>query len=122
TFSGANTYSGPTKMSGGTLTLDFNDPNAIANNITSNIINSASALNFSGQFSALIVNFSSAGPVSQAFNGTTVAANTQATVGANFSGITLNLGAFTRGARSTVNFLAPSGTTITATGLPAISN
>ena len=115
----ANTYTGPTTLSGGTVLLDFNT----GTSPTSNIIAATSALNFTGQFSSLIVNGNSATPVSQTFASTTIASNTFAGIGATSSGtVTLTLGNFTRGAHSTVAFSGPATGTITATGLPAISN
>lgn len=76
TLSGANTYTGPTIVQNGTLTLDFAPASAPANNI----ISSSSALTMGGgtaglgaaSFDALVVNGKTGVASSQNFNGTTI--------------------------------------------------
>ena len=76
TLYGQNTYSGPTMVENGTLTLDFAGSNAPANNI----INPNSSLSLGGatsgagttNYSALVMNPAPSGVNSQTFNGTTV--------------------------------------------------
>jgi autotransporter-associated beta strand protein len=76
TIFGANTYTGPTVIQNGTLTLEFTQAGAPANNI----IAPASALTLGGanaglgaaSFDALTMNGRNGGASSQTFNGTTV--------------------------------------------------
>ena len=76
TLSGANTYVGPTVIENGTLTLDFTQASAPANNV----ISSSSALTLGGgtaglgaaSFDALVMNGRSGTANSQTFNGTTI--------------------------------------------------
>ena len=107
--SAANTYTGPTSVTGGTLTLDF------ANLATpTNLISSSSALSLgSGTLSVL---GKSAGATSQTFAGTTFNAGAD-TIIINRNGgtsATLALGAITRNTGSVVNFRPATGWTTTA--------
>jgi fibronectin-binding autotransporter adhesin len=113
TLSGANTYTGPTAVLVGTLTLDFTQPTSPA----SNIISSSSALTLGGSnaglggtsFAALTMTGGASGST-QTFNGTTVDIG-PAIVRANSSGAgsaTLNLGALTHNAGGVVNFVRPT--------------
>ncbi len=76
TLSAANTFSGPTVIQNGTVTLDFTQAASPANNV----ISSSSALTLGGanaglgaaSFDALILNGRGGGASSQSFNGTTI--------------------------------------------------
>ena len=89
TLSGGNTYSGPTAVKNGTLTLDFGQAASPVNNI----INPSSSLSLGGatagagttNFAALIMNGKADTGNSQAFNGTTIALG-QAQIRANSAG------------------------------------
>jgi autotransporter-associated beta strand protein len=113
TLSGANTYTGPTAVLVGTLTLDFTQPTSPV----SNIISSSSALTLGGSnaglggtsFAALTM-MGGASANTQTFNGTTIDIG-PAIVRANSSGAgsaTLNLGALTHNPGGVVNFVRPT--------------
>jgi autotransporter-associated beta strand protein len=114
TLSGANTYSGPTAVKNGTLTLDFTQAASPANNI----INANSPLSLGGatagagttNFAALIMNGEPSTANSQTFNGTTIALG-QAQIRANSAAggsAAIALGALNRDLGGVVNFIPPS--------------
>jgi autotransporter-associated beta strand protein len=76
TIFGANTYTGPTVIQNGTLTLEFTQASAPANNIispaSSLILGGANAGLGSASFDALTMNGRNANPSSQSFDGTTI--------------------------------------------------
>src|SRR4029453_19289837 len=113
TLSGANTYTGPTAVLVGTLTLDFTQPTSPV----SNIISSSSALTLGGSnaglggtsFAALTMMGGASGST-QTFNGATIDIG-PAIVRANSTGAgsaTLNLGALMHNAGGVVNFVRPT--------------
>jgi len=121
TLSAANTYTGPTIIENGTLTLDFTQAGSPANNI----ITSASALTLGGQTagvgqtnnSSLIMNGMGSAANSQTFNSTlidlggqVIQANSGASGSAN-----LALGALTHNSGGTVVIVPPANGTITTT-------
>ncbi|MEX2141337.1 MAG: autotransporter-associated beta strand repeat-containing protein [Pirellulales bacterium] len=111
---GANTYTGPTAVRVGTLSLDFNPATAPA----SNIINSGSALTLGGAtaglgsqtFAALIMQGAAGETNSQTFNGTTIANGpTHIVVNSGANGTAnLNLGALTHSTGGVVKFVLPA--------------
>jgi autotransporter-associated beta strand protein len=117
TLFGKNTYTGPTTVKNGTLTLDFNQA---ALTTVSNIINTNSSLTLGGatsgagvtNWAALVVNprAGSANTNSQSFNGTLIDlgqsfvrgnSNNAATVNINLGSLANNTGGF-------VNFILPT--------------
>jgi fibronectin-binding autotransporter adhesin len=119
---GANTYSGPTTVRTGTLTLDY----AATTAPTTNIINSDSALTLGGStaglgsqtFAALIVQGSAGETNSQAFSGTTIANGPTHIIARSAEGgsANLNLGALTHNTGGVVKFVVPaSGNISTST-------
>jgi autotransporter-associated beta strand protein len=120
TLSGANTYTGPTSVLVGTLTLDFTQPTSPV----SNIISSSSAVTLGGSnaglggtsFAALTMMGGASGNT-QTFNGTTIDIG-PAIVRANSSGAgsaTLNLGALTHNTGGVVNLVRPTVGSINTT-------
>ena len=112
-LSGANTYTGSTSVTAGTLKLDFNAAGAPS----SNIINSSSALALGGGTLQISGNSSSAS--SQTFNGVTLSAGPSVISAAPASGTTsiptVTLGALpSASAGSTIMFVGPA--TINASG------
>lgn len=113
-FGGTNAYTGTTTASGGTLLVNFNA--GAAATPSSNIINSASGLVLGGVRGGgtVTVNGKNGTSVSQTFNGTTL--NSGASTFNIANGTTantrtlVNLGAITRNAGGTVNFVQPTGT------------
>lgn len=114
TLSGANTYSGPTAVKNGTLTLDFTQAASPANNI----INANSPLSLGGatagagttNFAALIMNGKPSTANSQTFNGTTIALG-QAQIRANSAtggSASIALGALNRDLGGVVNLIPPA--------------
>ena len=114
TLSGGNTYSGPTRIKNGTVTLDFTQTASPVGNI----INASSALTLGGatagagttNFAALIMNGKASAPNSQTFNGTTIAlgpAQIRANSGAGGSA-NMALGALTHNIGGVVNIIPPS--------------
>ena len=112
-LSGANTYTGPTAVKNGTVTLDFTQTASPVNNI----INPASALTLGGatagagttNYAALIVNGKASTTNSQTFDGTTVdlgQAQIRANSGAGGSA-NITLGALARNIGGVVNFIPP---------------
>jgi fibronectin-binding autotransporter adhesin len=113
TLSGGNTYSGPTAVKNGTLTLDF----AQAASPVNNVINPNSALSLGGatagagttNFAALIMNGKADTANSQTFNGTTIALG-QSQIRANSAGAgsaRITLGALNRDLGGVVNIIPP---------------
>jgi autotransporter-associated beta strand protein len=119
TLSGANTYTGPTIVKVGTLTLDF----AQATSPSSNVISPSSALTLGGanaglggtSFAALTIT-GGGGSNSQTFNGTTIDIG-PAIVRVNSGGgpATLNLGTLAHNPGGVVNFVRPASGNITTT-------
>jgi autotransporter-associated beta strand protein len=114
TLSGANTYTGPTAVKNGTLTLDFTQGASPVNNV----INPVSALTLGGatagvgttNFAALILNGQAATVNSQTFNDTVIdlgAAQVRANSGAGGTA-NLALGALSHNLGGVVNFIPPS--------------
>ncbi len=114
TLSGANTYTGPTAVKNGTLTLDFTQAASPADNV----INPVSALTLGGatagvgttNFAALIVNGRAAAVNSQTFNGAVVdlgAAQVRVNSGAGGTA-NLALGALSHNLGGVVNFIPPA--------------
>jgi len=119
TLSGANTYTGTTRIARGTLALNFADTTFTSTAPTINIISSSSRLTFDGE-STLALTGKSGSFTSQTFNGTTLNGFGFVTLaaGANNagSGVVLNLGAITRNAGGGINITQPTVfTTISAT-------
>ena len=118
---GANTYSGPTTVRTGTLTLDF----AAATAPTTNIVNPASALTLGGStaglgsqtFAALIVQGAAGETNSQTFSGTTIANGPTHIIGQSAEGGTANisLGALTHSTGGVVKFVLPAAGNISTT-------
>lgn len=127
TLSGASTYTGPTAISNGTVTLDFTRVTSPLNNI----IQPGSPLTLGGatagmgttNFAALTMNGKDGAANSQTFNGTTIElgqAQIRANSGAGGSA-NLALGALTRNFGGVVNIIPPqltggSGNITTSTG------
>ena len=114
TLSGSNAYTGATTISGGALTLDFT-------NQSTNIINSASALNLVGTVTLL---GKSGASDSQTFNGTTLALGSS-TITATQNGATnlnLALGAISRTTGSVVNLTLPTTGGISTTSSNGSAN
>ena len=121
TLSGANTYTGPTIVRVGTLTLDFTQATSPINNV----ISSNSALTLGGSnaglggasFAALIMS-GGATANTQSFNGTTIdigPAIIRANSGGGGGSATLNLGSLAHNTGGIVNFIRPTSGTITTT-------
>ncbi len=110
TFAAANTYSGPTTLSGGLLTLDFSQ----GTSPTSNIVSGSSALILAGGNLSIVPNGGQTN--SQTFASTTV--NPGAST-VSVGGGVLNLAAITRNVGGTVDFSGAG--TINTTGQPANS-
>lgn len=110
---GANTYSGGTTVTSGTLTLDFTG----AASPVSDILLSTGAVTLAG--GNLTVLGKAATANTQTFPGLSLAANTASTLtvtpGATGGTATLNLGALTRNANSFLN-VAGTGTVLTTLG------
>jgi autotransporter-associated beta strand protein len=130
TLSGANTWSGPTAVKNGTLTLDFTQAGSPANNV----INPVSPLTLGGatagsgttNFAALIMNGKASTANSQTFNGTTIAlgpAQIRANSGAGGSA-NIALGLLTHNIGGVVNVIPPTliGGTGNITTTAAIEN
>src|SRR4029453_14684936 len=111
---GANTYSGPTAVKNGTLTLDFTQASSPANNV----INPVSSLRLGGatagsgttNFAALIMNGKASTANSQTFNGTTIAlgpAQIRANAGAGGSA-NMVLGSLTHELGGVVHIIPPA--------------
>ncbi len=114
TLAGANTYTGPTLVSNGTVTLDFTATTAPTNNI----INANSTLALGGStagigisnFAALVVTPKANTTNSQTFNGTLIDVGpTYIQANSNNAGtINLNLGALSNNIGGLVTFLPPA--------------
>jgi fibronectin-binding autotransporter adhesin len=103
TLINANSYTGNTTASGGTLTLDFTQPGAPARNIVS----SSSPLALAGGVLNVIGN----GADSQSVNGTTINVGASSLIDANNGGnLLVALGAIARNPGGTVDFSQPAGT------------
>ena len=121
TLGGANTYTGPTNIQNGTVTLDFTQATAPA----SNIINSSSALSMGGanaglgntSNSQLLMSGKASTTNTQTFNGTTFKVGPSVIrVNSGASGTaTLNLGAITQVPGGIANFILPTSGAITTT-------
>jgi fibronectin-binding autotransporter adhesin len=118
TLSGANTYTGPTTVRNGTLTLDFQQSGAPA----SNIVTSTSALTLGGgnsglgntSYSRLAVVGKDGLARSQSFASTLVdlgPAVVKAAAGSSPGTVDLYLGALSHNAGGVVNFILPSSGT-----------
>ncbi|HEY1788044.1 MAG TPA: autotransporter-associated beta strand repeat-containing protein [Verrucomicrobiae bacterium] len=119
TLSGANTYTGPTVIQNGLLTLNFGAAGAPANNI----ISGSSPLTVGGttagvgqtNYAGLLLSGAASTAVSQTFNGTVIAPGgefIQATNGTSGSA-TLALGPLTHNVGGTVVLLPPASGNIT---------
>ncbi len=114
TLFGANTYTGPTIIENGALTLSYASAGAPVNNI----ISSSSSLTVGGQtagvgqtnYAALIMNGNAGAANTQAFNGTLIDVGGQFVQVTNGAGGTANLalGALTHNVGGTVVFIPPS--------------
>jgi fibronectin-binding autotransporter adhesin len=119
TLSGANTYTGPTIVKVGTLTLDFGPATAPANNIvstTSSLTLGGANAGLGGTSFAALTMIGSAAGNAQTFNGTTIDIG-PAIVRVNSAGAaaTLNLGSLTHNKGGVVNFIRPAAGNITTT-------
>ncbi len=116
---GANTYTGQTIVSAGTVKLDFSAGGAPANNI----VNSSSTLVMSG--GTLLLGGSSPSANSQSFNGTILASGTSSSIqlsrNATPQNLALSLGAITRNLGSTIDFTLPSGAATANNGITTSS-
>jgi autotransporter-associated beta strand protein len=119
TLAGANAYTGATAVNGGgALTLDFSAAGAPSANIINNAANS-SALALGG--GTVGITFANGGTANtQRFASTSLTTATSSALGVTQNGNTnagsgVTLGAFTRGAQSTVDFTAPTTGTIATT-------
>ena len=115
TLSQANTYAGPTAVSQGTLTLDFNQTGAT----TANILNSATGLAFNGGTTTVNAKGGSSGPVnSQNLVATNLRAGnntlnlTTSAAISGTSGLNLALGLLTRSTGSGLNIVAGTNVTL----------
>lgn len=115
TLTGANTYTGNTRINLGTLALDFTGATAPA----TNIISSSSALNLAGGTLNLIGKASTTN--SQTFASTTLTAGNASalrlTANVTANPLLLNLGSITRGAGSTLDITLPAGPQSTTNGV-----
>ncbi|GAA5126456.1 autotransporter-associated beta strand repeat-containing protein [Luteolibacter yonseiensis] len=122
TLSGANTYTGSTEVfEGGPLVLDFSAPGAPAANIINSSINS-SALYLGG---TLEIKGASAATNSQRFNGTTLTANSAASLNFTQNGaasLSGTLGAMVRNAQSTLDVTLPVSGSLTTTSAAFAAN
>lgn len=116
TLFGANTYTGPTLIQNGTLTLDFTQAGSTANDIVS----SSSALTLGGanaglgaaSFDALTMNGGTGATNSQMFNGTTIQIG-PAIIRANSGAggmANMNLGVLTHNPGGILNVVTPTAT------------
>ena len=120
TLSAANTYSGQTTISQGTLSLDFNQAGATTNNI----LNNASSVGFNGGTLTVNAVGGAAGPVNnQNLVATNLAAGnntlnlTSTTAISGSSGLNLALGQINRSTGSGLNIVAGANVTLnTASG------
>ena len=118
TLGGANTYSGPTLVRTGTLTLDF----AAATAPTANIVSPSSALTLGGStaglgsqtFAALIVQGAAGETNGQTFGGTTIANGPTHIIASSGAGgaANLNLGALSHNTGGVVKFVLPANGSI----------
>jgi fibronectin-binding autotransporter adhesin len=114
TLGGANTYTGPTLVSNGTVTLDFTAATAPANNLIAT--NSSLALGGSTSgagftnYSALIATPKASTINSQAFNGTLIDVGPAYIQGSSNTSATMNLalGSLTHNPGGVVSFLPPT--------------
>jgi fibronectin-binding autotransporter adhesin len=108
-LAGANTYTGPTTMAGGTLTLDF----AAATAPTSDIISSSSTLNMGG--GTVQITGAAGEANAQTFNGLNITGGSNriaATAGASGGTMTVNFGDVNR-TGGQIDFGIASGVTMT---------
>jgi len=123
-LSGANTYTGPTNLNGGTLLLDFSLAGAPAANILNTTTNS-SKLNFGGGTLTIKGVNNGATTNSQRFNDVSITAGTSAKIVVQQNGagnVDVSLGAIsTRGAQSAFDFTLPTTGTVTTTTTTASS-
>jgi fibronectin-binding autotransporter adhesin len=115
TLAGANTYTGPTALKNGLMTLDFNQASSPLNNI----INSSSALTLGGATSGrgvtnyaglVVIPKSTATVNSQTFNNTFIDIGEAFVQGTsnNLGAININLGALTHTNGGVVNIIPPT--------------
>ncbi len=112
TFTAANTYTGTTVISSGTLQLDYSAAGAPA----SNILSTSAVMQLNG--GTLSIKGVSGGTSSQTFNGTTFNTNKANAFRITQNGATavnIALGGITRNAGSTVDFTLPTAGSITTT-------
>lgn len=116
-----NTYTGPTTVSEGALTLSFSLLGANASNIISAssalVLGDSSLLTGQWKNPTLVVSGSAGQGNAQSFASTTIypAQNAQITVGTSAAGtVTINLGTITVGSYASLNLSVPAGGTITA--------
>jgi fibronectin-binding autotransporter adhesin len=112
-LTGANPYTGPTTVAGGTLTLDFN-----ATGMATPILNPANGLVFggaNGPAGTFSVNGATAGS-SQSVSGVTLTSGS-ATISAtsNTGTVTLSLGSISRSPGTALRFIVPAAGSITIT-------
>jgi len=113
TLSGANTYTGPTSIRVGTVTLDFTPATSPADNV----ISSSSALRLGGEnaglgaasFAALTMNGATGATNSQTFSGTTIDIG-PAIIRATNGTANLALGALTHNSGGILNAISPAAT------------
>ncbi len=112
TIAGAHTFTGPTNVDGGALTLDFAGADSPATNILGN-----TALTLSG--TTLTVAGKAGAVNSQQFSGTTLRAGAAniAAVSGGATSLAVNLGAITRNVGATAVFTLPTGAESAANGI-----